>query len=519
MNRRLRWLVWGTAGLAFAFYATASILVGANPPFSSPDETANRFFAERVAQTGMPDASTADTTGIVHPRSVRVLENRLVSSSFLGLPLLYGAIGRLVGMDAVWVLTPLLAVLGAIAFESVLRPLFGPRVSYLSLVLLLLNPVYAYYATHAFWHNGPFMALLLIAAALLYRARSGAKWSALFGGAVLGLAIAFRSNEVPWILAGLALVALLARSQLKLVHILVPIAMAVVLVPVLLFQHRVFGSAITGTYGATLAVSVEDSSGGITLALTRALLPFGLHPSESFSTFARYSIPFLFGSFTLGLLWSFSTLARGTRTQRWYVGAFLVLTAWLALYYGSFGFVEFLPEPSAILLGDSHFRYWLPVYVLAVPLTAAFLHHLRSVTHGRFLAVSAMLAVLTGGLLRFTVDPHAGLVAQWKDRRTAIGIRATVIDSTPEDATVIAGPLDKVLWPKRSVVGYDLVPLPDDLLHSVPSLLESGPLFFIPAVPGDAERVTEFLRSTGVVLETVTPLPNGNSLLRLHHLN
>src|SRR5687767_4711074 len=110
-------LPWIVAGAFFiAYVGTAA--VGARPPLSSPDETANRYFAMRVAESGSPVGPADPAGSIVHPRSVGVRGERWLPNTFIGLPLLYGSIGRVVGVDTVaLVLPPLLAVLGAVALQ------------------------------------------------------------------------------------------------------------------------------------------------------------------------------------------------------------------------------------------------------------------------------------------------------------------------------------------------------------------------------------------------------------------
>ncbi len=66
---------------------------------SSPDENANYYFSRLVAEESTLkkyEPLNENIDAIVHPRSVNVnRDNYLVPGSFLGLPIIYGIIGKI----------------------------------------------------------------------------------------------------------------------------------------------------------------------------------------------------------------------------------------------------------------------------------------------------------------------------------------------------------------------------------------------------------------------------------------
>jgi hypothetical protein len=514
-----RWVPWLPGAIAVSFLAVyvATAGVGATPPFSSPDETANHFFATRVLQTGEPTAPADPDAALVRPRGIGIRGNALVPNTFLGLPLLYGGFGRVAGEAAMGYLAPVLAVVAALCFERWVRALFGPVASVVALVIVLTHPTYWYYGTHGFWHNGPFVSFLLIAGFLLYRARHGKALPALGAGISIGLALAMRASEFLWVGGGLLLAAVGFRQTLRKGHAWFLVGAALVLVPLLFYQWRVYGSALTGAYAPVLGDAGSDEALGWLGRIAAVVAPTGWDFGRSARVLSLYALVPMVGSFTLGLVAAIRLLrVAARRAVRWYAAAFIALTVWLALYYGSFAFVEFRLDPGAILLGSSHFRYFLPVYVAAVPLAAWLLTHRWASRKGRVLAAALVAAIAAGSLLRFATDPYTGYAVQTRDRREeANRIQTVVFRATPADAVIVAGPLDKVLWPSRRVIGFDLQPVPDAVVRGIPELASRSDTFLIPAVARDAERVSAALAQSGFALALVEDIDASRTLFRV----
>lgn len=507
-------------GIFFIVYAALAGAVGTR--FSSPDETSNYVFAKTFASTGSFRIPNNDVTGVVHPRSTAQRDGAVVPLTFLGYPLLLGTAARLVGVWVIPFIGPLFAALGLGAFAALMRRVTNERTALLGAILLGVNPVFAFYAYRGLWHNGPFVALLLLGTLALVRAvESGRTRPYAFAGAGFAAALAMRGSEFPWVLGGLAIGLLLVRRRWTVRGIvLAAVTATAVLLPVLLLQRATFGSAIAGTYDAALAgTDALGFLGRSVHAVQLAVAPFGWHPVQAANVFFLYGLQFLFPWVALGLVGAIGILAGrpgsdGERPQVfWHATGFIALTLWLVLYYGSFGFVEFRLNPSAVLLGSSYLRYWLPIVVVAIPFSILGLR--RILGERRNLVGSTLVVIALLGMVRLIWDPHDGYVAELRNLHASTDRRAAVLTILPADAILLAGPEDKVYWPDRKVVGFDYGPMPDAVLRALPTLRIEGPVYFPSFLPGEVDRVNQRLNVSGFYFRFIRDLPGDFELYQL----
>jgi len=107
--------------------------------WTSPDETANYFFARRFSEgkaLAWFDEAAIIGDNVVMPRSFRSDFGWLKPVSFLGIILIYGTLGSLFGTALIPFLTPFLAALGIIIFYLVTSKIFSKRIGLISASLL-----------------------------------------------------------------------------------------------------------------------------------------------------------------------------------------------------------------------------------------------------------------------------------------------------------------------------------------------------------------------------------------------
>ncbi len=167
--------------------------------------------------------------------------------------------------------------------------------------------------------------------------------------------------------------------------------------------------------------------------------------------------------------------------------SFLLLTVsllYLLILYGSWTFFD-NPDPSIISLGNSHTRYWLPVFVALAPATAYALLHVKNFSHSfvqriwmKKIIVALPLVCIVGmtlfsAHLVFTGDD--GVLRTREALATFAEKQANILASTPKDAIIIVDRADKYLWPDRAVI----VPLRDEKTYrAIPELLATSPLYY-----------------------------------------
>ncbi len=144
--------------LAIIFFFIYSILIYGNnlSKFTWPDETANYFFINNYIEHSnfsAPEPINEIAGNIIKPRSFNIYQGNLVPGSFLGMPLIYGLIGKITGINLIKYLTPLLAVLAGLFFYKILLKVFTPKIAFFSSILFYINPAWWYYASFSMLPN------------------------------------------------------------------------------------------------------------------------------------------------------------------------------------------------------------------------------------------------------------------------------------------------------------------------------------------------------------------------------
>lgn len=469
----------------------------------SPDEASNLMFSERVAKgDGLAievaeEIAEAGDQG-VFPRSTISLDGRVVPTSFLGMPLLYGAVGRVFGVWVIPFLTGALAVLGVVLWADVVAYMFGDRrVGVLAGLFLMTMPAYWFYAGRAMMHNVPFLVFGIIAVWFGVVAKDrGWRYAELWSGVAVGLALAFRLGEVIWVSGVIALLigfALWTKAWSKQSLIFFILGGVLVAVPLSLAQQSVYGSPFeTGyTIQPTYSVTPEEPPRPpteVTQAdypgLLGVLFPFGFHERAIARNAWNYLIVVAPHVALLALAGVVIALLELRRKRRWSLILFgtiaLGVTAWLGVVYGSWVFYD-NANRDLVTLGNSYARYWLPIYALWTPLMAYGVAKFWAYMEHRWKAGLAFVFVAL--LIMVTVTLNARLVFFGEDgflnaRRVLMLAHEQsekVMRLTEQHAVIIVDTEDKYLYPERQV----LVPLRTERTYAlIPRIAKVAPLYY-----------------------------------------
>ncbi|MFW0837807.1 MAG: ArnT family glycosyltransferase [Candidatus Komeilibacteria bacterium] len=464
------WIFLGVVAIIFfvayswpSFISLQNVEKTGRPIFNSPDETANYWASTQFYQSGQfHQFSEPSLVGgdIVKPRSLRIINNYLSPTGFLGLPWLYGSIARLFDRaDIIIWLTPLLAAVGGLLFYGLIKAIFDRRTALLSALLLWILPAYWYYAGRAMMPNVLLMVLVIAALWFLWQALSSRYWwSYAAAGLMFGLALFVRSSEIVWLLP-LGLLFLLCRwRQIHWAYVwFIPIFALVALLP--MFYHNTMLYNSPWSIGYQLVNGQEVSSWQ---SLTNYLLPFGWHPEVLRRNVANY-LHYLFNwqtvIFIVALfLFILAAIRRqaNSRSQWAYLFSFGVVALILVIYYGSWSFHD-NPDPSAVTIGTSFVRYWLPIYIMTLPIIAWSVQWIFS--RHKLAWISAAAALF---LFSFSFAWHQVILdgdESWQAMNYQIEryeqMSTLVNEKTATDAIIIARRSDKVFWPTRTVI-YDL---------------------------------------------------------------
>lgn len=452
--------------LAAAAFLAVAFLYGSpvDGLWNSPDETANAFWAERVA-SGRPlavvDAIVGLGEGVIHPRSMGVVGDALVPGSFPGLILLFGAF-KLIFKLPLHFYTPILTAAAALCFAALVSRLFDRKTGILAGVLFLAHPAVLYYGTRGLFHNMLFVDALVFAAACfalrplsrMFGARAVADDA--LGGFILAWALVVRTSEAVWALpAFAAFMPFAGKDRWR------RLAVAVVAgcVPLLIFLRinaTLYGSPWRTAYVAPAPAAVETSIAPAAAAPSleqapSALLPFGVHPRLVARNVWHYGLKLFWWQSLLaaaGFAWWLYGLRKASAPQKAYAAGALLAAAWLATLYGSW-FIRDRLDPGTVTIGTSYVRYFLPVYIAALPFAALAIVRLGGrLGHPAVVPLLAAVALALG--IRSAV--FAGDESLRAVRATLEGNavkRPALLSAVEPGAVVMTERFDKLLVPER----------------------------------------------------------------------
>ncbi|MDD2681212.1 MAG: glycosyltransferase family 39 protein [Patescibacteria group bacterium] len=547
-------LVFFVATSAFNYYTQEDDYV----KFLSPDETSNYFFTNHYAQTGQIavfEPANLVAEEIVHPRSIRSDHGWLKPVSFIGIILVYGKIASVLGVGVIPYLTPFFGALGIIFFYALVRRLLGPKQAIVSALLLASFPVYFFYSSRSMFHNILFTIFLLgftLFASLsiiprdllqkikkdknfwrlkLVRAEILSYLAALMAGLMLGGAITARTSELLWLGPALFILWLFYARRLAFTRLILMLsAVILALLPLFYWNQILYSSPFFGGYGEMNRSIVQLSQAGgqfvqstVTGHFTQYksaantiwqnIFYFGYHPRQSLWMFYHYVLamfPVLCSLTFLGGIFLLFKLAK--KQQRWiyaYLVAWFILSSLLVLYYGSWKFND-NPDPTRFTIGNSYTRYWLPVYIMAIPLASlaitslaklfANLMSLRSDfkwSRGIKRSLESTWVIVISGVLVFIFSiftffgSEEGLAILYYNHFTDRNNTLSILNETEANSIIITQYHDKQLFPERRVVNALLTN--DDVNASIGALLKEYPVyyynFFFP--PKDLQYLNE----------------------------
>lgn len=519
-------------GVLVGFFGISLVLTfGFAGTFLSPDENANFTFASSVASGSgfcIQDDAARLAGGIVHPRSTLVVDGCIVPGSFIGLPLLAGAIGLVFGLWGSLLVTPILSLFAVICTWNLVRKVTRDEaLADLAVIFSFAHPAWLYYCGRVMMHNIAFVAWLLIG--LWFAVCAFPKhrvWGMAASGAAVGLAVAMRTFEATWVLALVVAGMLAFRRHLTRGFFVSWIAGFVVAVAVVATGNMLtYGSPLTTGYTVDVPGAAAAPSVGVAVAPAWSLpawleyaFPFGFDPKAILKNSWWYGValfPWATMLAVLGFAFALRDSRRAVRAVAWVT---LGLTVWLAVVYGSWTFAD-NPDPRAVTIGNSHVRYWLPLFVLGGWLVAYVVRMAWAwlATKSRLWANVALVVVLvvwTGLSAMIVFGGTDGFLAARKALASFETKREVVLANTEEHAVVIVDRADKFVFPHRSVV----VPLRSDATYAaMPELVAAGPLYYFGiTLP---ERDVAYLNDVklavlGLRLERVTSV-NEESLYRI----
>lgn len=504
----------GTA--SFNYYTQADGFV----KWLSPDESANYNFTKLYAQEKRLEffeKYNLLAADVMHPRSFRSDQGLIKPVSFLGLVLIYGTIAGLTTYKILPYLTPIFAALGLIFYFLLIKEVFGKRNALISAIAAASLPPLIYYSARSMFHNVLFVVLLIISfyfAVIMVKTkklpasprlagqgglelqqgrlelgrgqtnRAEVKFKILkflpdvyaaLAGAILGLAVIVRSAELIWLIPAWLALWLFNIKKVGLIKLLIFLAfLAFSLLPALFWNQILYRSIWRGGYdemnqsilniaGAGQAIV---KSGGLKTEVIKNNLTqiknnffhFGFLPGKSFKMLYFYFAAmfyWLFWPALLGFFWLLKKIDKWKRRHFCYLTVYAIIFFILLFYYGSWDFHD-NPDPKSHTIGNSYARYWLPIYLGALPLASFFLIKLSNLLRKKILIYGCrvlMIIIIFFISIKFVLFGSAeGLVQSAKKLRAARQDYNQILRLTEPRSVIITEYHDKLLFPERKVI-------------------------------------------------------------------
>ncbi len=320
-------------------------------------------------------------------------------------------------------------------------------------------------------------------------------WRSLFfaalAGGFFGLAVGVRASELLWLAPLLFVLWLLNCRRFGLLNLICFLSFFFfALLPIFYHNQILYGSFYYGGY-PEMNRSIENiASASAGLVKTAAdgkwnflkenlrriknnVFYFGFHPQQAVKIFKYYFIdmfPFLAAASLVGLALLIREGSHIKRRQAVYLAGYFLISLILLFYYGSWQFYD-NPDPASRTIGNSYTRYWLPIYLGALPLASLSVICLsRVLADGlirlwpiRFFKIrqnflagairAVFIIVLAFFSLRFVLIGSAeGLFFLAQRQKAAQSQWQTVLGLTEPNAVIITRYHDKLFFPERKVI-------------------------------------------------------------------
>lgn len=484
------------AGLAIIFFFIySSIYFSLRPQatgddmwiFNTPDETANYFFIERLAQENSfrysEPLNQIGQFNLVHPRSTKVVNDEIVPGNFAGFLLIMAVLAKLFSVGAIPFLIPIFSVLAVVCFYSILKKIFSENIAFWSSVLLLLTPAFWYYNSRSLFNNVLFIDFLIIGVWFLFRFLQSKKIRSLaISGILLGLALSMRASDLIWVAFLVGSIFIYNRKNLVWKHwLIMAISVILAFLPVLIIQNNLYGSPLVTGYNPEIGATLSGGNFYLNIA-KQLLLPFGFHVFNIISNLYYFFVKIFWWQFALSLI-GVAALMKSWRNQqtdnkeKYYLAVATLVIIFVAIYYGSWKFFDNLI--ASPLIGSSQTRYLLPVYILSLPWAAKAIIWLAGFFKNKKInQLFIIFIVAVFGGLSADVVLYQGPESLMSVKKTVLSyheISKNIRNKAEPKAVIVSGYSDKLFFPKRAVIFYWHEP---EFLADIEKIVKIVPVYF-----------------------------------------
>ncbi len=443
-----------TLGLFFVFFNYLNLNTINDPLiFNSPDETANYFFIKNFKENTNLKVYSEYLTIYpdIHPRSINTSNNHFVSGSFIGMPIIYGAIGKIIGLNAIPYLTSIFALLSVIFFYLFIKNLFDKNTAILSAFLMLSSAPFWYWSSRDMMHNILFIFLFIL---FLFVSLLAIKKQKLIfyilSPLALILTILTRSSEIIWIVPLIIFLLIILRKQINYKKLSLSIlAWIIIGVIVIIFIPNILNSFFNIGYFE------NENFKNFTLIqkITTSLLPFGFNIKNILSVIYNYIIKInTIYAILLFLSILYLIIKKNTRKIKIYFISWVIISSILLIYYASWQIMD--NTTGAPTIGNSYSRYLLPFFIFSMPLLANLL--INFAKSKKMLTTSILSFILVLFMMSsYNIamkTPGDGLIDMSKTIASYQALNIKIQENTETNSIIITDKSDKFIFPYRNVL-------------------------------------------------------------------
>ncbi len=450
-------LLFILAGIFFFVYSFLSFFaVNGNLRLNSPDETANYFFAKNFSETGKIsyyDDQNLLVDNIIHARSMNSVDGYVLPTSFLGLILLYGFIAKFFGIWIIPFLTPFLAVVSILCFYFLISKIFNKQIALTSSMLLFFCPPLWYYSAKSMYHNAGFLSFAIIGASFLFLNKKSS-YKFLLSGIFIGLALSFRLSEALWIVPIITGSFVLYKNKIdfkKSILFFLGILLPIILV--FYYNNQIYDNPLINGY---ISNSPNSDNASLLVYFLKIITPFGLNVKVLLENFFNYIVS-IFWFLTVPAIFGVIIFLKNKRNkiQNLFFFSYIFLTAWLIFYYGSWEIKDNISY-SNVTIGNSYVRYWMPIYVFALPFMVLFLNKVKAKNiFGRIAFFSFLGVYILSSVNLVMFHGEESIISVKNNLLKYSDVNKEIVDLTNDSDIIITRYYDKVFFPERRVIYMD----------------------------------------------------------------
>lgn len=427
--------------------------------FNWPDANANYFFSSIFSQfnfLSFYEPLNILTDNLIHTRSMNVFNSNLVPITFLPSILIFGLFFKVLGSIGILFLTPLLASLTGyiiyrlsyLVFKDLSLSLF------IAVFFLFLSP-WIFFANMVMLPTILFIFLLSFGF-LLYRKNY------ILGSSLISLAIIVRPTEIIWILALIIITILYNKNKINIKKSIISFIIFLLFFSLFLYLNKiVYGNYLSLGYfnlqNNNLPTEFSSSNGSILNYFKMIFIPFGFSLYLILKNFFKYfinilqysSLPIFFSFIFLLFKLKVNKKFKERRVWKYYLISLLTIFPIILIYYGSWDIADPLVK-ELNTISSSYTRYFMPLFILILPLLSLFFDMIRSKSKGYIKVFSILFLAISFIIPSFSLafnSTNDGLLQNKENLIEYYDQFRQVKEIVPKDSVIISERSDKVFFP------------------------------------------------------------------------